>query len=135
MKKDYSKPTVKSNPIQPGDIEAGARFAQKRSAPRYPFSARTVVTEPLTRTKFMSRTSDISIKGCYLESLDQLPRNTVIRISIEHAGESFETWGRVAHVQARSGTGISFFDTSVEQLRTIVEWVAQISGFLDSDQR
>ena len=34
-----------------GDIEAGARFAQKRSVPRYPFAALALIDEPLTGTE------------------------------------------------------------------------------------
>ena len=89
MKKPYVKPMIRSRPIQPGDIEAGARFAQKRSVPRYPFAARAVILEPLSRREFAGRTSDISLKGCFIESVDQFPTKTIVQIKLELTGESF----------------------------------------------
>ncbi|MGA9142325.1 MAG: PilZ domain-containing protein [Candidatus Acidiferrales bacterium] len=133
MKKGSVKPTVRSRSIKPGESDAGARFAQKRSVPRYPFSARVTILEPITRSELSARTSDISLRGCYIESIDQLPKNTIIRICIEQAAARFETWGRVAHVQVGSGSGIAFFETSAEQQRTMEGWITEISEFLEND--
>jgi hypothetical protein len=134
MSKSYEKPDVKSRSIQPGEIEAGSRFAQKRAVPRYPFTARAVIVEPIARLEFSSKTSDISAKGCYVERVDDLPVNTVIRIRIEAAAESFESWGRVAHVKAGLGSGISFFETRAEQQRILEKWVGAASEFLDRER-
>jgi len=62
------KPKVRSRAIQPGDIEAGARFAQKRSVPRYPFAALALIVEPLTGTE-IAAISELNRKI----GLDQLP--------------------------------------------------------------
>jgi hypothetical protein len=121
------KPKVRSRAIRPGDIEAGARFAQKRSVLRYSFAALALIVEPLTGTELAARTSDISLKGCYVESVDQFPQNTVIRITIDRAPEYFDSWARVAHVQVALGTGLSFFETSADQQLTLEKWVAEIA--------
>jgi hypothetical protein len=83
VKKTYVKPTVRSRAIRHGDIEASSRFAQKRSVPRYPFAARTVIVEPITRAEQSTRTSDMSLNGCYLQSVDQFPPSTIVRVRIE----------------------------------------------------
>ena len=131
MNKSYEKPDVKSRSIQPGEIEAGSRFAQKRAVPRFPFAARAAIVEPIARLEFSAKTSDISAKGCYVERMDQLPVNTVIRIRIEAAAESFESWGRVVHVTAGRGSGIAFFETPAEQQRTLDKWIGDASEFLE----
>jgi hypothetical protein len=125
MKKAYVKPTLRSRAIRPGDIEAGARFAQKRAVPRYPFAANATLREPITRKELAGKTSDISLNGCFIESVDQFPPKTIVRVRVDRAAESFETWGRVAHVQAALGTGVSFFDTSTDQHFTLAKWVAE----------
>jgi len=130
MKKPYVKPTIRTRQLQPGDIEAGARFAQKRSVPRYPFSASATVVEPLTRTEITGRTADISVRGCYVESpnwsLDRFPPNTVIQVTLEQAGgERFETWGRIAHIQPGTGSGLAFYETAGDQRLTLEKWVAE----------
>ncbi len=131
MKKPYVKPGIRSRSIRPGDMEAGARFAQKRSVPRYPLAAPAVILEPLTHTELSARTSDISLRGCFVESLDRFPTNTIIRIRIERDGELFETWGRVAHAQKGIGTGIAFFEHPAEASLTIQSWIAERIEFFD----
>jgi PilZ domain len=131
MKKAYVKPVIRSRAIRPGEIDAGARFAQKRSVPRYPFAARVTVIDPIKMSEVAAKTSDISLKGCYVESVDQFPPNTIVRVTIEQAAEFFETWGRIAHVQAGLGTGIAFFEASPEERLTIQSWIAKLTEFLD----
>jgi PilZ domain len=131
MKKPYVKPAIRSRAIRPGDMDAGARFAQKRSVPRYPFAAPTVILEPLARTELSSTTSDISLRGCFVKAVDRFPTNTVIRIKIERYGEIFETWGRVAHVQKGIGTGIAFFEHPAEACLTIQSWIAERIEFFE----
>jgi hypothetical protein len=131
VKKPYLKPEIRSRVVRPGDIEAGARFAQKRSVPRYPFSARVTVIEPIKLTEVEAKTSDISLKGCYVESIDQFPPNTIVRIRIERAAEVFEIWGRIAHVQAGLGTGIAFFEAAPEERLIVQSWIAKLTEFLD----
>jgi hypothetical protein len=128
------KPTIRSRAIRPGDIDAGSRFATKRTVPRYPFHARAVIVEPIARTELSASTSDISVKGCFLESVDRLPANTVIRISIEQPAETFETWARVAHVRPGHGSGIAFFNTAAEQQLRIENWVVELSKAQDEGQ-
>jgi|ERR1700721_1183055 len=130
VKKTYVKPEVRSRVIRPSDIEAGARFTQKRSVARYPFAAHAVIQEPLTGLELAGRTSDISVQGCYVESVDHFPRNTLIRIRIEQDGAAIETWGRVAHVKTGIGTGLAFLEVSTEERLIIENWVANISKFL-----
>ena len=123
MKKPYVKPAIRSRLSRLGDIEAGARFAQKRSVPRYPFAARANVVEPISRLESEGRTSDISLKGCFVESLDQFPLNSIVQVRIEAASEAFETWGRVAHVHRALGTGVSFLQIAPEQQLILQTWV------------
>jgi hypothetical protein len=71
----------------------------------------------------MRRTSDISLRGCFVESVDQFALNTVVQVSIQAASESFETWGRVAHVHPALGTGIGFLQTAPDQMLILQTWV------------
>jgi hypothetical protein len=146
MKKTYVKPTVTTRSLdtstfeskidrgsQDRTIDAGSRFAERRSVPRYPFSGRAVVLEPLTQVQLPAQVSEISVKGCYLESLDGLPKNTVVQILIHRDDSTFESWGRVVYVHSGVGTGIAFFDTVPGQQKTIERWVAEISHYLDGN--
>jgi hypothetical protein len=151
MKKPYVKPTMTTRGLeefpqnwprgvlrnaQPTrHIEAGSRFAERRSVPRYPFSARAVILEPLTRVQLPAQVSEISVGGCYLESLDGLPKNTVVQILIHRDGSTFETWGRIVYVHSGVGSGVAFFDTVQAQQKQIEKWVTEIASYLDGNSQ
>jgi PilZ domain len=147
MKKKYVKPTITTEALdsstcnetrtamreaQPaGNAEAGSRFAERRSVPRYPYVTSALIIEPLAQTRLPAQISEISAKGCYIDKLDELPKNTVIQILIHRDSGAFESWARVAYVNPGSGTGIAFFDTLPAQQQTIDRWIAEISALLE----
>jgi hypothetical protein len=53
-----------------------------------------------------------------------------MQISILRNEASFETWGRIAYVQAGTGSGVAFIDTAAAQQRTLDVWITEISAFL-----
>src|SRR5271168_5343862 len=133
--KQFTAPAIKQTSntnleLSVGHMDAGSRFANRRSVPRYPFSGAAAVTEPISGTHLAALVSEISARGCYLESLDQMPRNTIMQISILRNEASFESWGRIAYVQPEKGSGVAFLDTAAAQQRILDEWIAEISAFL-----
>jgi hypothetical protein len=146
-KKTYVKPTITTKRFEPttsnqtpeanrevsglGYMDAGSRFSNRRSVPRYPFSSTAAITEPLSGTRLSASVSEISSKGCYLELLDEVLRNTFIQISIRRNDATFESWARVAYVHQGTGSGIAFVDTLAAQQRILDEWIAEISAWLD----
>lgn len=108
-------------------LDAGARYAERRSVPRYPFVANVEIYEPLGRIRLEGQTSEISANGCYVDVLNPLEKNTVVQLRILREGQTFQTWGRVAYVQPNLGMGVAFFDTLEEQRRIIAEWLVELS--------
>jgi len=135
VKKPYVKPFIRSRSTRVGQIEAGARFGQKRAVPRYPFSALATISEPIIRTQHSGQISDISLKGCFVESIDQLAYGTVIVIHLERSGQPFQCWGRIAHVHVGHGTGIAFFETSPDQQIILEGWITELSKLFDQEPR
>ncbi len=110
--------------IQPPD--AGARYAERRCVPRYPFIASVEIFEPVSRTSFTGQTAEISVKGCYVDMLNPPPANTVIQLRILRDKGTFETWARVAYAHEGLGMGIAFLRTLPDQERIIADWVAEL---------
>jgi hypothetical protein len=156
MKKPYIKPKITTRPLgqlemdilkgvevatamgegsSAGNPRSGALFPERRSAPRYPFIATAVIVDPITRTQLSARTAEISANGCYVDVLNPLPKNTVIQISIQRDTGNFDSWGRVAYLQAGIGMGIAFFETPQEHQRTIEAWIAEVRAFLEKDHQ
>ncbi|HUJ33140.1 MAG TPA: PilZ domain-containing protein [Candidatus Acidoferrum sp.] len=108
--------------------DAGARFAERRSAPRFPMVADADIVEPITRTHLSGRTAEVSVGGCYVDVQNPLPAGTVIQICIQRETGSFATWGRIAYAQQGIGMGIAFFNTVPEQAVILREWIAGLSA-------
>jgi hypothetical protein len=108
-------------------LDAGARYAERRSVPRYPFVANVEIYEPLGRIRLDGQTSEISANGCYVDLLNPLEKNTVLQLRILRDGQSFQTWARVAYVQPNLGMGVAFFDTLEEHRRIIADWLVDLS--------
>ena len=52
------------------------RKAERRRDLRYPFTAAVEVFEPQSQSKLTARTSDISLGGCYVDTINPLPVST-----------------------------------------------------------
>lgn len=106
--------------------DAGARFADRRSSPRFAFVAEVAILEPISGTRIAGRTSEISVGGCYVAVLNPLPPSTVVQICILREKENFASWGRIAYTHEGIGMGVSFFKTLPEQLGVIREWIEEL---------
>ena len=75
----------------------------------------------------VGRMTEISRKGCYVNTPSTLPINTFLRVVISRDGETFMTNGKVIYVHARIGVGIAFVDSTEEQLEILDSWLADAS--------
>jgi PilZ domain len=101
--------------------------SERRKAPRYSFIAEAVVTEILTDTKLVAKTSDLSIGGCFLDMLNPSPVGTEIRVRISHESTTFTTPGRVVFVLPNMGMGVVFRSVEDNQLAILQEWISKLS--------
>jgi hypothetical protein len=108
--------------------DAGARFSERRSSPRYALIATVEVIDPIGKIRLSGRTSEVSVGGCYVDVLNTLPTGTVIQIRIQRDKGTFESWGTVKYVHESIGMGVMFFQTTPEQKEVLREWVAELSS-------
>ena len=125
MAHDASKAQRRDYMIKPPD--AGARFADRRSVPRYPFTAAAEVFDPVSRTASQGRTTEIAVKGCYVDMMNPLPANSVFQLRIHRDSGTFETWGRVAYSQKGLGMGVAFLKTNPDQEAILKGWIAELT--------
>lgn len=127
-KKPYVKPTITTRGLQPMDIAAGGRFAERRSSPRYALIATAEIVEPLGNTRLSGRTAEIGLGGCYVDVLNTLPKGTIIELSIQRDAGVLKTWGRVVYVHENIGMGVQFFDVAPAQQALLQTWLADLSS-------
>ena len=94
--------------------------------PRYPFYASVELIELDSDTRLHARTSDISLHGCYLDSMNPIPAGSRVRLKILHEGASFTALGTVIHSQPNMGMGISFSDIERNQMPILENWLKNL---------
>jgi len=98
-----------------------------RAVPRYRFIATAVVTELSSGTRLPARTSELSINGCYIDTLNPFPEATLVRLRIIKDDGVFETPGRVLYCHPGFGMGIVFTDSTPDQQSLLEGWLAELS--------
>ena len=96
---------------------------ERRIAPRYPMVLSAEVVELPRGARLSARTSDISLTGCYIDTLNPIPQGSEIRLRITHNDEVFEAGGRVVYVSYALGMGVTFTKMTEEQKARLVSWL------------
>jgi len=97
--------------------------AERRCAPRYPLVLAADVVELSRGARMSARTSDISSTGCYIDTLNPVPKGSQVRIRITHYEEVFEALARVVYVSPGLGMGVTFESVDADQQSTLARWL------------
>jgi hypothetical protein len=98
----------------------------RRSTPRFQFTARAEVMDHASDAVLAGRVVEISQNGCYVNTLSAPPAGTRIRLRITHGRDTFKSAGGIMHVEPGAGMGVQFIDTPEDQQRVLDAWVAQL---------
>jgi PilZ domain-containing protein len=110
---------------QPASSFPAQAELDRRTHPRYAFTATAEVvgTESGARTK--ARVRDLSQQGCYLDTDKPLPLGTATDVRITKGKKSLEVQGRVVYVQPGRGMGLMFTAVKPEHGGTLDAWIAE----------
>ncbi len=122
MPDDSSKPTS-----LPASL-SGLSNRERREAPRHPFVASAEETDLASGARVSARVSELSLKGCYLDTLNPFPKATQIKLVIFHSGATFTALATVIYPQPNMGMGVEFLAVEPEQLEVLIKWLAELSG-------
>ena len=101
---------------------AGQRFAERRTVPRYSMTWPVEILEPINRTRFAAQTTEVSVKGCYVSTLNPLDPGTIVRLQIERRQETVDVWARVTGAPTDSGFGLAFLGTECQEV--LARWIS-----------
>ena len=99
---------------------------ERRRSPRYPFIAAIEITEVMTNTLVRARTSELSRYGCYVDTMNPLPLDTMVQISITHEGRVFQAGGRVIYDQLNMGMGVAFLGITSQHQEVLEHWLQEL---------
>jgi PilZ domain-containing protein len=97
--------------------------AERRRAPRYQFVAEAELVETASGTKSHGKTGDLSLGGCFLDTLNPAPEGTELLVTISRADRRFSALGRVVFQFPRLGMGVVFTQVESDQLAVLEEWL------------
>ena len=103
---------------------------ERRHFPRFPFNADVDVVEVQSGTRIKGRVTDISLGGCYVDTLSPFLVSTAVQVRISKGAQSFEAQAKVTNMKASRGMGLVFVSALAEQKKVLGNWIAELGGSL-----
>ncbi len=104
---------------------APSRLAERRTNPRYVFTADAEIAEPETGARIEARIIDISQRGCHVETPRSFPLGTAIRVQVTKGGDRFVAPARVVFSSVK-GMGLAFAEIAEEQYGVLETWLGPL---------
>ncbi len=98
---------------------------ERRSAPRSSLVLAAEVVELPRGARLSARVSDVSSTGCYIDTLNPIPKNSKVRLRITHHEEVFEALGQIVYVSPGLGMGVKFESAPAEQQDRLARWLGE----------
>jgi PilZ domain len=98
---------------------------KQRCEPRYPFIASAELLEENSGARMNSRISDLSLNGCYVDTVNPLPDGTFVHLRIFTETHSFEAPATVVYSQAFMGMGMKFREVPPKSEEVLRLWLPE----------
>jgi hypothetical protein len=103
---------------------------ERRRFQRFPFNADVDVMEIQSGTRIKGRVTDVSLGGCYVDTLSPFLVSTAVQIRITKGPQSFEAQAKVINMKVGLGMGLAFVSASAEQKKVLGNWIVELGGKL-----
>jgi hypothetical protein len=100
-----------------------AAAAERREAQRYPFICPAELMELGGSMRISARTTDLSLHGCYIDTLNPFPKETRVQLQLTKNDQRLELQARVTACHMGSGMGLMFEQLTPEQSLIIGGWL------------
>jgi PilZ domain len=100
----------------------------RRCNPRYPFMADVEIVDLESGIAMTAHTSDFSRGGCYVDMLNPLPENTIIKLRLTKWQQTLETQAKVVYSSVGMGMGLMFGVLDTAQQVIVESWLRQLRG-------
>ncbi len=110
-----------------GSSNNGA-LSERRRSPRYAFTAAAEAIERRSGTRGSGRCADLSLGGCYVDTISPFAVDTDVILRLKRGELSFESPARVVYSKVGMGMGLAFYDTTLQERTTLEQWFACLAG-------
>jgi hypothetical protein len=117
--------------LTPNNLSIFGAHSERRSEERFSFVATIEVIDVGIGITRRARTTDLSMSGCYVDTLNPSPPGTTLSVRIHKADTSLETSASVCTQHQGLGMGVVFRDLSSGKCSILRNWLcdAGISKF------
>lgn len=98
-------------------------FTEKRRSPRFPFVAAAEIYDKESSGKLVTRVSELSANGCYVDEQNPFSSGTIVALKIISESEVFEATARVLYAHPNLGMGLMFEDISLRSGVVLRDWL------------
>src|SRR5579863_8951042 len=102
------------------------KHAKQRSVRRCTLVAAAEVTEPNSGARISGRTSELAMRGCYIDALNPLPEGTIVYLRILRDQGTFEAKAKVVYCHPGFGMGLAFTEVSAIKKSILEDWLVEI---------
>jgi hypothetical protein len=101
---------------------------ERRSAFRNMLVASAEAEELTHGMSLPARTSDVSVHGCYLDTINPFLPGTRIRVHLTKGNETFHSLAVVTYAHKGMGMGVAFTEISRDAREIIQKWIAELES-------
>jgi hypothetical protein len=103
----------------------GKPNGERRLAIRHTISAAAKLTDWESNTRLLARCSDLSVAGCYIDTMNPFPENSIVRLQLTNNQETFEVDAHVISRHVGMGMGLVFDGLGPEQMSVLADWLSK----------
>jgi hypothetical protein len=99
---------------------------ERRRTPRYPFIASAELIEIRADVRIVTRVSELSLHGCYLDMMNPFPKSTRVLVKITAGDAYFEGKGEIVYSQPNMGAGVRFDEVDTQYVPVLERWLDEM---------
>ena len=112
----------------PAPQAAERRRIDRRKHPRYPVQGGGAeIRQQGVDSRIWARLTDISLGGCYLETMSPMPVLTYVNLTLTLEEQHLHAKGQVVVAHPHFGMGVEFLDLSDKDRPVLQAWVAALA--------
>jgi hypothetical protein len=96
---------------------------ERRHSPRITFIASAEVLAESLGPRMSTRVSDLSLSGCYVDTINPLNNGTLVHVKIFKDSHVFEASATVAFSHRHLGMGLAFKDVQPKFQQVLQDWL------------
>ena len=96
---------------------------ERRRTPRYSFIAQAELHEDRSQVRVVSRVSELSLYGCYLDMMNPFPADTLVMLKITADDATFEAHCKIIYSTPNVGAGVVFLEVDPKYQPVLKHWL------------